>query len=262
MSVRSGVPRKPRLLLEAQIERRLYWRRFRFSLLVLVVVMLALVALRLAGGRITDQLSPAVLDVGRLAALVLSILLFLRVMVNLSRWLTRRDEHIRIFDQGLMWSRNGSARKYGWDKLRVLREQGHGLYLGKRPLVQWGGHTLKMADGEVYRFAPYHGDLRQFIRVVRPFAAEATGERMARMLREEKPIRLHPRLTVWPGGVEIGKQELPWGLLDVRVSSGRLMIRQRDDKGKYRVVRRYPVGQVDNVGGFLELATTTIQTHR
>jgi hypothetical protein len=190
-------------------------------------------------------------------------LLLVRVIVNWWRWRTRHDETIRVYDQGFVWQRDGESYKYAWNKLLTIREGGRGLYLGRLPLVQWGAHTLTMTDKQVFRFRPHHGDMRAFIRVVRPYAADVTGTRMGRILRQEKPVRLHPRLVAWPGGLAVGRREIHWSLLDVDIQRGRLVIRARkENNGKYRTVRSYPIHAVDNVGGFIELATVTIENHR
>ncbi len=74
-------------------------------------------------------------------------------------------------------------------------------------------------------------------------------------------MRLHPRLIVWPGGLQVGKNEYAWGTLNVAVTGSRLVIRARQ-KGKIRTVRRFNTHTVDNLGGFMELATATIKNHR
>lgn len=265
----SPVLGKPRLLFESHVERRTYWRRFRFSLIVLVVVLFTLLTLSLVRERMAGDIDSNVLDTGGVAGVVVAVLLFLRAVVNLGRWLVRRDEHIRIFDQGFTWSRSGVTHKYGWSRLRTLREGGHGLYLRKRSLVQWGVHRLRTADDETFTFKPVNGDMRRFIRVVRPLAAEVTGIHMARTLRQGKSVRLHRDLQVWPGGVAVKKRELPWASLDVKVRNRRLILRTLADNGRknasrerYKVVRSYALSSVDNVGGFIELAATTIRNHR
>jgi hypothetical protein len=251
---------KPQLVFRAVVERRVYWRRARFALLALAAVALGMVALRLARDAAAADL--ALLDLGFLAALIAAVLLGVRVVVNLLRWRRRHDETLAFFDQGFVWTRDGTQHKYGWSKLAVLREGAGGLYLRRRPLVQWGAHTLTMTDGQVFRVTPVYGDLRRFVRAVRPLAAEVTGARMGRTLRQERPVRLHPQLTVWPGGVEAGKREIPWAELAVKVKQGRLVIYAKNEKGRFTPVRRYRVSRVDNVGGFLDLAGATIRNHQ
>ena len=251
---------KPRLVFRAVVERRVYWRRMRRALLLLAPVMLGIVALYLA--RDNQAADLALLDLGFIAAVIAAVLLGVRVVVNLLRWRTRRDETLMFFDQGFVWTRMGTQHKYGWSKLATFRERAGGLYLGRRSLVQWGAHTLTMADGAVFHVTPVYGDLRRFADAVRPYIAEVTGIRMGRILRQERPVRLHPKLIVWPGGVEAGRREIPWGAMDVELARGRLFIRAKNEKGRFATVRSYRVSGVDNVAGFMDLAQTTIRNHQ
>lgn len=251
--------RETKLLYEVTIDRRAYRRRFVRLLIILLATALAWVALGLAAEQ--GGVDETALAVGQLAAAAILLLAGIRALVNLERWLTRPSETIRFFNKGFLWERGGEKAQYGWGKLNTFREGGRGLYIGKRPLLQWGAHTLLMNDKRLFKILPRHGDLRQIARVIRPYAAEVTGANMGRRLRQEKPVRIHPRLVVWPGGLQVGKKEYPWGVLHVAVNGGRLVIRARE-KGKIRTVRRFGTHTVDNLGGFMELATATIRTHR
>lgn len=250
---------KPKLLFEITVERRPQRRRFRLALIILIASVGALYAITEAKrrGLADDNL----LDIGWLAAVLVIALAGIRAVLSLVRQRRRRDEQIRFFNQGLTWERNGEKRRYNWHKLRTFREGGRGIYMGKRPLLQWGAITLTMADNQVYKLYPWHGDLRQYAKLLRPYAAEYTGIHMGRRLRQEKPVRLHRRLIVWPGGLQIGKKELPWRALNVNVKGNRLIIRAKEN-GRVRTVGRFSTHSVDNLGGFVELATTTIRTHR
>lgn len=251
--------RPAKLLFEVTIDRRKYWRRFRFLLIILLMAVLAWFALPRAAAR--AAVDPRVLAVGQLAAAVIILLASVRGLINLIRWRSRPNETLRFFNKGFTWERAGDTAKYSWNRLQTFREGGRGLYIGKQPLVQWGVHTLVMADKRTFKLRPRHGDLRQMARAIRPYAAEVTGTYMGRRLRQDKPVRLHPRLVAWPGGLQVGKQEYPWGALNVAVERGSLVIRAKDN-GKVRTVRRFDTHTIDNLGGFMELATTTIRNHR
>lgn len=252
---------KPKLLFEVTLERRPYRRRFLFLIIVILAAVLAWVALQQAKARPDLQIDMRALEVGSLAAGVIILLASIRAVIMLVRWRSRPNEHLRFFDQGFSWTRGDEKFQYRWEKLQTFRESGRGIYTKKRPLLQWGAHTLVMSDKRVFKLQPRHGDLRQIARSIRPYAAEVTGIRMGRRLREEKPVRVHPRLTVWPGGLQVGKEELPWKALNVFVKGERLIV-QTNLNGKVRIVRRIPTYQVDNLGGFMELATSTIKNHR
>ena len=250
---------QPKLLLEITSSRRPYLRRFRFLLVILVMAIAAWFALEMAAARV--PVDPRALLIGQLAAAAIILLVSMRAVVNLLRWRSRPNETIRLFNRGFTWERDGQKLQYSWGKLHTFREGGRGLYIGKRPIVQWGALTLTMSDKRVYKLRPRHGNLRQIARIIRPYAAEVTGIHMGRRLRQEKPVRVHPRLVVWPGGLQIGKEEIPWRVLNVTVKGSRLIVQARD-KRKVRTVRRYRTYTVDNLGGFMELATTTIRNHR
>ncbi len=259
MSSVSRELRKPKLLFEINISRRPYLRRFFFLLVIAGVAAAAWFALNMAAEQV--DVDRRLLWVGQLAAVVILLLASVRAVVNLVRWRSRPNETIRFFNKGFTWETNGARQQYRWERLRIFREGGRGIYLGKWPLIQWGAHTLTMDDHQVFRLRPRHGDFRQMKRALRPYAAEVTGIRMGRRLRQEKPVRLHPRLIVWPGGLQIGKQELPWRVLSVSLKRGRLVIRA-DENQKTRTVGRFGAHSVDNLGGFIDLATATIRNHR
>lgn len=251
---------KPRRLLQLSVEKRTYWKRLRFIIFAFLAVLVTWAVLEVLLP--LQFIDPLIVNIGRLTALILMILLLLRFVLGYFRWRTRPNENIQIFDKGFVWTRNGESLKYPWTKAGIFREGGRGIYLGKRPLLQWGAHTLTMTDGEVFKMVPYHGNMRQYARIVRPLVADVTGTRMGRSLRSTaRSITLHPKLLLWPGGVEAGKEEIHWANLDVSVKGNKLVIAKRE-KGKRKVVRKYAVHTLDNLGGFLELASSTIMNYQ
>ncbi len=255
-----AIPTKPKLLFQVTIKRALFMRRFMWSLLATVAALGAAGALNAAAERgIADS---GLLAIGVAAGLLAAVLFGLRGLFNLWLWLRRRNETVRIFDRGLVWTRTKDEWKYGWSQLDIYRDNGHGLYLGKRVIAQWGAQSLTMTDGRAFKITGAYGDLRQIGAILRRYAAHYTGIRMGRMLREEQPVKLHHQLTVWPGGVEIGKTEIPWSDMDVRLQNRRLAILKKSESGKFKPFRQFNTSSVNNVGGFMELATTTIRNHQ
>ena len=250
---------QPKLLLEIKVERKVYARRLRFSIYVLVAAALAWVALD--QGRARELVAGVTLDVGRLVAGVLILLMSVRVIFNFFRWRSRPNESIRFFNKGFIWTRRGTDHRYSWGKVQTFREGGHTRYLFRRPFLQWGQHKLTMSDNQVFRLASWHGDLQKIARAIRPVIAEVTGTRIGQRLREEKPVKVHKRLTIWPGGLQIGKEELPWQVLNVSVKNQKLVIKAKD-RGKVRTVGRFSIHSIDNLGGFMDIATSTIRNHR
>ncbi|MBI5669621.1 MAG: hypothetical protein HZC41_16585 [Chloroflexi bacterium] len=255
-----AIPRKPRLVFQSTIRRKQYFRRFAWSTLAAVAALAAVLALDFAANRgVADR---RLLLVGGVAGIAAVVWFGVRAVVNLWRGLRRRDEDLRFFDKGFVWTRGKEQYKYGWSQVATFREGGSGIYVGRRPVLQWGAHTLRMLDGRVLKITGAHGSLRQFADAVRRYPARVTGTRMAQTLRQEQPVKLHPRLTLWPGGIEAGRHEIPWSQVEVRVRNGRLVILRRGASGKFHVIRRYNIRQVDNVGGLMDLAPSTIRNHQ
>lgn len=255
-----AIPRKPRLVFHASIRRKPYFRRFAWSALAALAALAAVLALDFAAGRgVADR---RLLVAGGIAGMAAVVWFGARAAVNLWRGLRHRDEELRFFDKGFVWTRGRDQYKYGWSQLAAFREGGSGIYVGQQPVAQWGAHTLTMLDGRVFKVTGAHGSLRQFADAVRRYPARITGTRMAQTLREEQPVKLHPRLTLWPGGIEAGRQEIPWSQVEVRVRNGRVVILRRGASGKFHVIRRYNMRQVDNVGGLMDLATSTIRNNQ
>ncbi len=257
-----AVPKKPKLLFQAVVERKRYVRRGLWSLLAAVAAAGAALALEVAGGQ--GIIDPTLQTVGTAVGVAAVIAFGLRTVLNFWYALRRRTERLRFYDQGFAWECGGTTYKYRWSQLMTFREGGHGLYLGRRPIIQWGAYRLTMQGGRSFRVTPAHGDLRQFGKAVRRYAAHYTGVRMSRMLRdEEQPVKLHRRLVVWPGGIEIGKTEIPWAEMAIALRGRRLVIQRRNAKtGRFRTFRSFDARSVDNVGGLIELAEVTIQNHR
>lgn len=255
-----AIPQKPKLLLQVTTRRAVHLRRFIWSLLGTVAAFGALVAVEEAAGR--GVIDWPIRVIGTIVSLGVVTLFAIRGLLSLWRWLRHRDETLRFFDKGFTWSQRNQEYKYGWSQLEAYREGGQGIYAGERPIFQWGSHRLKMQDGRVFKISGRYGDLRQFANTIRRYAARATGMQMGRALREGQQIRLHRRLSIWPRGIEAGKHEIYWGDVEVKLKGKRLTVLRKTDSGKFKPVRSYNTRQVDNVGGFMEIATATIRNHQ
>ncbi|MFN8371715.1 MAG: hypothetical protein U0694_02400 [Anaerolineae bacterium] len=242
------------------MERKRYFRRFTLAFIAALACAAAWFALEQAGTR--GLIDPALLGIGQIVSLVVLALFAARALVSLLIWLRRKNESLRMFDQGFTWTQGKDTYKSSWHKLVSFREGARALRIAGRPLVQWGAHKLTMHDGRVFEFSSAHGDPREFARAVRPYIAEVTGTRMGKALRAEKPVKLHPKLIVWPGGLEIDKLKIPWTELDVKVGGGRMTVFQLNKNGKFKPVHHYPVPRIDNISGFVELATSTMRNYQ
>jgi hypothetical protein len=251
---------KPKLLFQAVVERRPFFRRFAWWMLGAVAAAGAGIALTIAAQR---KLANAnVLQVGQLVAIALVALAVIRALVNLVKGLRRRNETVRVFDRGFAWKRGTEEHKYSWEQVATFREGVRDLYLRGRPIYQRGAHVLKMRDGRVFKITGVHGDTRRFARIVRPLLADITGTKMGRALRDARSIRVHPTLTMLPNGVKVGKQSIPWEELDVAVKGQKLVIRRKNARGQFKTAKTYDTHQIDNLGGFMEVATMTIRNHQ
>ncbi len=255
---------QPKLIFSASIKRKLFVRRFLWSLLAALAALAGIGALALAAGRPELAQNRTLLTIGQITAALVCLLFALRALLNLWRALRRKSEELRFFDRGFMWQQGKTQHKYSWAKLAAFREGGSGIYLRKRVLLQWGRYTLRMQDGKVFRVDGLYGDLRRFGKAVRRFAARSTGTQMARALREDDTaaIKLHRSLTVYANGLGVGSQSIGWENVDVKLHGRRLLIYRKNAKGVFKPFKRYRLGAVDNLGGLMELATTTIRHHQ
>ncbi len=255
-----ALQKKPKLLYEITIKRKPYFRRFTLALVVALMALLALIALNL----IRDQngADEGVLLVGIVVAALAAVIFAVRALFSLIRWMRYRNETLRLFNQGILWTRSGKDSKYGWSSLKTYREGGHGIYLRGKPLLQWGAHKITMQDGRVLKIDSRYGDMQKLNQILSRAAAHVTGMEMGKALREEQPVKLHSRLTIWPGGIEIGKTEIPWSELDVKLKGTRLTIYRKNKSGKFAKVRQFDTRSVDNVAGFMDIATSTIRNHQ
>ncbi|MCU0496371.1 MAG: hypothetical protein MUF87_03350 [Anaerolineae bacterium] len=251
---------KPKLIYTITVERQRYLKRFFWNLLALVAAFGAWVALNQAGGRgIAD---PLLIQVGEILALGVVALFFVRGIFNLWRWLTRRKESIQFFDRGFIWQQRGIDHKYKWTQVKSFREGVRPLRIGPWVIATLGAQTLTMGDNRAFRITAVHGDVRLITSYVRPYIADVIGERIARALRENKAVQLHPSLIMHSAGLQIGRNKIRWEQVDVEIRGDRLLIKKLNDRQKFKVFKTFNIRQIDNLGGFLEVANITIQNHQ
>jgi hypothetical protein len=252
---------KPKLVFETSLMRSHHRKRFFRLLFLIVIVAGGYWALDISTSR--GLVEPIWLDVGRLAAVVLGGLLAVRGLYHLVRWFTRRTEILRIYDKGIFYQRGTEQHKFSWSHLSMYREGGRGVYLfGKLPLLQWGAHTLNFGNRLVFNYNSRFGDMRPFAKAVRKLAAEATGSRISKQLRYERPVKLAPGLVIYPDGLTSDKIEIPWDELDVRLKNGKLVVRKKNRDNRFVVIKSYPQHRVNNVGGLLDVATESIRLYQ
>jgi hypothetical protein len=250
---------KPKLFYQVTIERKPFFRRFMWWLMGGVTSIAALGALALAADR--QVVDANILTVGQIVAIVVTILAFLRALLNLMAGMRRRNETVRIFDQGFAWKRDDKELRYKWEQVATYREAIHERkILGRKS--QRGALELKMINRREFKIMPLHGDVRHIAKFIRPIIADITGTAMGRALRNEKTVRLHRELALWSGGVKAGQHEIPWAELDVGIKNGMLIIRRKGEDARFKPVKRYAAGEINNLGGFMEIVTTTIPNYQ
>lgn len=250
---------KPKLFYQVTIERRPFFRRFMWWLMGGVTAIAALGALALAADR--QVVDANILTVGQIVAVIVTVLAFLRALLNLRAGLRRRNETLRIFDQGFTWKQGDKEYRYKWQQVATYREAiSERKILGRK--FQQGALELKMINRREFKITPIHGDTRRIARFIRPIIAEITGTAMGRALRNDKSVRLHNELSLWSGGVKAGKYEIPWSELDIGIRNRMLIIRRKGEDDHFKPVKRYAVGEINNLGGFMEIVTTTIPNYQ
>lgn len=251
---------KPKVIFHAEVSRRRYFRRFMWMLLLLVAAFGAWAALDEAAGRgVADS---DLLTVGKGMALIVMTIAIVRALLNLYYWQTTHNEEIVVFDRGFVWKRGKKQSKYSWAQLKAFRHGARTLRLFGRPILQRGAHTLAMRDGKTYKFTARHGDTQAFADAVTPIIEDHTGTRMGQALRSKKSVRLHPQLVISAAGVQAGGTKIRWSQVDVQMKNNQLGIYVVQNNGKFKLIRRYPAHEVDNLAGFLDLAHSLIQNHQ
>lgn len=238
---------KTRLFIESKVSRAPFFRRAWLSLLACIVLIIAIWGLHEA--YILDKLSTELWTGLTIAVAIGGVLFLIRALINIVRWFRTKNETLKLFNKGIVRKRGTETVNFGWGSIHTYRE-------GSRAL------RLTMKNGQVLNIDQRYGELDRWASYIRRYAAQVTGVYIARAIREERPVRLHPKLTVWPGGVEVDQKEIPWSEVDARLVGKKLVIYQRAKSGNFQKVRQYNMHTVDNVGGFLEVAHSTMKNHQ
>jgi hypothetical protein len=253
------VVEKPRLLYTAESNRRPYIRRFFWMLLATVAAVAALIALEEAQAR--GESINEVLNVGTFVAILTAGLLFFRMMLNLIRAIFTRTQSVKVFDRGFIWQRNDDEYKYSWPQVRAFKEGARVIRLFGRPLLVLGSHTLTTRDDKDFRFSAKMGNPETFAQVIRPHLADATGSAIGRALRNNKIVKVHPKLIVHTQGLVVDNQKIPWSKVDIRRKGNQLEILRHNGRD-FKSVGKFNTSDVENVGGFLDIADSLIRNHQ
>jgi hypothetical protein len=254
------VVEKPVLLYESRAERRRHMRRFLWNTLASMGGVGAYALFRT--WQSNPQLPPNLVQVGITFAVGVFAIFGVRGLFALSRGFRLKSETVRFYDRGLRWTTTKAEYKYSWKQLVNLHEGYRQYRIGGRLIGQTGAASFTMADGTTLKLKPPHGDLKKAIDKIRPVITDLLSSRMAAALRDGQKLQVHPRITMVTKGIKAGNEAIRWQDVDVTAKNGRLTISKRGKGGRFTPVVRVPTRSVDNLDGFLDLATGVIQAHQ
>lgn len=240
--------------MQASTNRRRFMRRAIWLLLAIVAVSAAWIALDEAVNR--DVFDRDVLRIGQWVAVILIVLLLLRIIFNVYRWLITKNETIQLLDRGFRWQKGKHLHKYSWAHIKTYRDT------TRKGLFARGGLIFTMRDNETFKLTRQHGDLNALKTALEPIIADITGTVIGRALRNKKRVKLHPSLIISAGGVIAGDAKIRWSQVDIVVKKNKLRVSKLGKSSKFKVVRTYPVGKIDNLPGFLDIAESVIRNHQ
>lgn len=250
----------PVLLYQTQTLRAPYLRRMGFNLVLTLVMVAGFFITR----HITyqEQDHADMLFLGMMFFLLVGLLLFVRVITLFLRWRRTHNERVRVYDQGIIWEKDGELRRYGWDKIKRYRRGARVATLFKKPLWIRGDQTLWMVNSDEFRFHKALGDPREFDYVISPIIADVTGERMGMALREKRAVKLADNLMMASGGIVAGKHKIGWKTVDIQLQNNQLVIYKLAEGGKFQPLVKIPAHQIDNLVGFMDVAESIIQNYQ
>jgi hypothetical protein len=263
----SAYRNEPQVIYKAQVSRQPYRRGLRYGLLLVLAgigVWYMVMLPNVAGGQnpfISPTIQRVVLAVGQIVAGVIVVIGVGRMVVFIALLVLRKPERVIFYDEGFVWEVRGKRHKYPWRAVKTVYEDPHAWFFRGKPRLQWGHITLKMRDGQTFRFTAAHNSLLQFLQRVRPYYASEQGTRMGQLLRLNKTFHVHEKLQVVPAGLIIdNKKQVKWQNLKLDMTERDLIIRQVAPNGDIQKVRSFPLKQIRNLGGFIEVTESTIET--
>jgi hypothetical protein len=254
------VVEKPVLLYESRVERRRHMRRFLSNTLAAVGGFGAYALFRT--WQATGEVEPVYVQLGMTLAVGVFAIFAVRGLFALARGLRLKTETVRFYDRGLRWQTLKGEHKYSWKQLVNLREGYRQYKLFGRMIGQTGTADFTFADGRTLRLKPPHGDLKKAVDTVRPVITDLISSKMGAALRDGQKLHIHKRITMVAKGIKAGNEAIRWQDADVAVKNGRLTVSKRGKGGKFTPVVRVPTRSVDNLDGFVDLASGVIEAHQ
>lgn len=253
-----------RVLYAFEWQRRRVLRRAWMTLIFASLLFGLFIALGFWRNIDPDQL--LLLSLSRRVAVLVAAMFALRAVFNLGRAMFRHTQIAQFSREGFAWQVDNDIHRYPWEQLRAYRKGARIWRVFRLPVRRFGQHRLTMNDGRA--FVLHHGmtSPELFERAMDPIIDALMGEKIANTLRAGGNVRLHKHLFLTKNGVVVlkgGKKiGIKWSSADIRQMGGQLGIYAAGKNGKFKLVRRFPVHTVDNLGGFLELADATLSSHQ
>lgn len=249
----------PVLLYQTQTLRAPYVKRMWFSFLMGVIALIGVFVIRQLDSQIGNN---QIVFFSILSLLFLAVFLLLRFVWLLMNVRRVHNERVRVYDQGIIWEKDGELRRYAWDKIKRYRRGAKVATLFGKPLWVRGEQVLWMVNGDELRFHKRLGDPRELDRTVAPIIADVTGERMGMALREKRAVKLSDDLMMASGGIVAGKHKVSWKTVDIQLNKDKLVIYKLQEGGKFKPLITFPAQRVDNLAGFMDVAESIIQNYQ
>lgn len=253
-----------RVLYQFDWERRYALRRAWVTVIIAGLLVGLFVGLGLWRDLEFEQ-APLV-NLSRMVAFFIAAMFAVRAVFNLGRAMFRRTQKAHFSREGFAWQVDKEVSRYRWTQLKAYRKGARTWRLGRIPIRKFGQHRLTMNDGKTFVLHHAITSPEAFERVLDPIINAVMGEKIANTLRSDQAVKLHPKLIVTKNGVVVlkgGKKiGLKWSNVNLLHQRGKLIVQTLGKNGKFKTVQGFADHTIDNLGGFLELAETTIANHQ
>jgi hypothetical protein len=250
----------PVLIYQAQTLRAPYARQMGFAFVFGMIALICFFPIRHLAYQNDENRDVLVLSM--MFMLFLALFFGIRFIWSFIKWRRTPNERVRVYDQGIIWEKNGDLKRYSWDKIKRYRRGARVATLFDKPLWVRGEQRLWLVNGDELRFSARLDDPRQFDRVIAPIVADVTGERMGMALREKRAVKLADDLMMASGGIVAGKHKISWKTVDIQLKKNKLIIYKLGEGGKFKPLATIPAHSIDNLAGFMDVAESIIQNYQ
>ena len=250
----------PILLYQAQTLRAPYARRMGFAFVFGIIALICYVLMRHFAYQ--NNAHQDVVFFSMMFTLFLAVFFGVRLVWAFVRWRKTPNERVRVYDQGIIWEKDGDLKSYAWDKIKRYRRGARVATVFGKPFWVRGEQILWLVNGDTLRFHAGLDDPRLFDRVIAPIVADVTGERMGMALRDKRAVKLADELMMASGGIVAGKHRISWKAVDIQLKKNKLMVYKLTEGGKFKPLTSIPAHRIDNLAGFMDVAESIIQNYQ